>query len=106
MKDLLYSLLTVFCQAVFAFTNAETPQILDSHTCSTIEQMFITETAQGKKFPHSHDRSFVLIEHQVFCSPERLCCEQYPDYSAVFHHSVFSQTTLPNEKTEASVEIH
>lgn len=110
MKDLLSSSLTVFCQAVFAFTNAKTPQILDSHTCSTPN--LIRETAQGKKNPwsasdsYSHDRSFALTEHQSFCSTERLCCEQHPDHSAIFHHCVFSQTTFPNEKTEASVKIH
>lgn len=49
LKDLLYSSLTVFCQAVFAFRSAKPPQILDSHTCSTLN--LIRETAQGKKFP-------------------------------------------------------
>lgn len=54
---------------------------------------------------HSHDRSFALTEDQAFCSTERLCCEQYSDYSAIFYH-VFSQTTFRNENTEAHAKIH
>lgn len=66
MEDLLYSSLTTFCQAILAFTNANTLQTPDSCTCLTlhlIRGMAPNSLVFGLFF--SHDRSFALTERQA-----------------------------------------
>lgn len=95
MKDLLYSSLTTFLSGSSCFYKCEDTAC--SCTCLTLHLIRgMTQIPWCLAvFPWQ-----ILCSDSTTSSTERLCCELYPYYSALFHHCVFSQTTFPHGKTK------